>query len=125
MHITRYLLNATQKTTTGLFGLAIHPNPRHHLIETYKNTLNALTKLPSNAVYRHATESLTKHRLSIAESTENIQEIENKINAGIIEEVILQAEDELKLVAKMEEWKSWEPLQDPPPEKQWEYGVAK
>lgn len=67
--------------------------------------MRALTKLPSTSVYRQATESFTKQRLKIVEGTKEIVEIENKINCGQIEELIVQAEDELKLVGKMEEWK--------------------
>jgi NADH dehydrogenase (ubiquinone) 1 alpha subcomplex subunit 5 len=80
-----------------------------------------LTRIPSTAVYRQATESLTQHRLNIVESTENIEEIEAKIDVGQIEEIIIQAEEELKLVAKIEEWKAWEPLETPIPQGQWVY----
>jgi NADH dehydrogenase (ubiquinone) 1 alpha subcomplex subunit 5 len=90
-----------------VFGLAVHPNPRPHLIKTYGETLKALTRIPPTAIYRQATEAITQKRLKIVESTTNIQEIENKIDAGQIEEVIWQAEDELKLVGKMEEWKPY------------------
>jgi len=113
------------QSTTGLAGLPVHPNPRPHLISTYNATLSAVSRLPATAVYRQAVESATQHRLSIVNSTENINEIEDKIDAGQIEEVILQAEDELRLVAKMEEWKAWEPLEVPIPKGQWDsiYGV--
>ncbi len=40
---------------------------------------------------------------------------------GQIEEIILQAKDELNLVGKMEEWKAWEQLEVPIPEGQWQY----
>ncbi|CAG8679437.1 1862_t:CDS:2, partial [Acaulospora colombiana] len=113
-------------TTTELFGLAVHPNPRHHLLSTYKKTLESLTQIPPTAVYRQATEALTQYRLSIVESNEDVKEIENKIGAGIIEEVIWQAEDELKLFkyryTKLDNIHyRWEPLEDPPPKGQWQY----
>lgn len=98
-------MHKTKKATTGLFGLAVHPNPRSHLIGTYRKTLEALTQIPPTAVYRQATEALTRNRLSIVETTENVKDIENKIGAGIIEEVIWQAEDELKLTNKVKEWR--------------------
>ncbi|CAH1765992.1 6410_t:CDS:2 [Entrophospora sp. SA101] len=121
MQATRNLFKAAQKTTTGIFGIEVHPNPRPHLIKIYDKTLRALTKLPSTSVYRQATESFTKQRLKIVEGTKEIVEIENKINCGQIEELIVQAEDELKLVGKMEEWKPWEPLEVQPPKDQWIY----
>jgi NADH dehydrogenase (ubiquinone) 1 alpha subcomplex subunit 5 len=83
----------------------VHPNPRPHLIRTYQDTLTALERIPPTAVYRQATETLTQHRLAIVESTEDIGKIEERIAAGQIEEVIVQAEDELKLVDKIEQWK--------------------
>ncbi|CAG8554644.1 14681_t:CDS:2 [Ambispora leptoticha] len=125
MKVTQILLSTVKKTTTGIFGLAVHPNPRPHLIKTYNETLQVLARLPEHAVYRQSAEALTQHRLSIAEATEDINEIEKGIGAGQIEEVILQAEDEKQLAAKMEEWKPWEPLEEPPPAGQWNYDMFK
>ncbi|KAG0174759.1 hypothetical protein DFQ28_000334 [Apophysomyces sp. BC1034] len=124
MFFSRPLFQAVTKATTGLTGIPVHSNPRPHLIQTYNNTLKALSRLPASAVYRQATESLTQQRLTIVESTENVEEIETKIGSGQIEQVILQAEDELKLVGKMEEWKPWEALETPIPKGQWEYNSS-
>ncbi|KAI8638975.1 ETC complex I subunit conserved region-domain-containing protein [Parasitella parasitica] len=121
MLFNRPLFQAVTKVSTRIAGVPVHPNPRPHLIQTYNTTLEALARIPSTAVYRQATESLTQQRLSIVESTEDVQEIESKINVGQIEEIIMQAEDELKMVAKMEEWKAWEPLEAPIPKGQWVY----
>ena len=41
-----------------------------------------------------------------------------QINCGQLEELIVQAEEELKLAAKMKEWKAWEPLAVTPPPNQ-------
>lgn len=56
-------------TPTGLTGLTTHPAPRPALILTYRQTLEKLQQLPATSVYRQSTEALTKHRLSIVEST--------------------------------------------------------
>jgi hypothetical protein len=56
-------------TPTGLTGLTTHPAPRPALILTYRQTLERLQQLPTTSVYRQSTEALTKHRLSIVEST--------------------------------------------------------
>jgi hypothetical protein len=56
-------------TPTGLAGLTTHPAPRPALILTYRQTLDKLQQLPTTSVYRQSTEALTKHRLSIVEST--------------------------------------------------------
>ncbi|ORY06799.1 hypothetical protein K493DRAFT_251516 [Basidiobolus meristosporus CBS 931.73] len=120
MFRTSTLLNVV-KESTGLFGIAVHSNPRPHLINVYNQTLAVLDRLPSNAVYRHATTALIKQKLSFVENTENIAELESKLDAGQIEEVIMAAEDELKLAQKMEEWKAWEPLAVEPLDDQWVY----
>ncbi|CAI6337109.1 unnamed protein product [Periconia digitata] len=52
---------------------------------------------------------------------EAISEIENKIGAGLIEEVIAVAEHELQLVDEMVKSKVWEPLEEQAPEGQWSY----
>jgi len=50
-----------------------------------------------------------------------IPELEKKIGCGQIEEVIMQAENELLLSRKMVEWKPWEPLQTKPAPNQWKW----
>ncbi|KAL2170330.1 hypothetical protein VTG60DRAFT_5009 [Thermothelomyces hinnuleus] len=54
-------------------------------------------------------------------TADQIEELENKIGAGLIEEVIQVAEGELKLVDTMIEHKVWEPLEEQPAEGQWVY----
>ncbi|KAL0094569.1 NADH dehydrogenase 1 alpha subcomplex subunit 5 NDUFA5 [Phycomyces blakesleeanus] len=121
MLFSRPLFQTVTKVSTNITGIAVHPTPRPHLIKTYNNTLQALSSFPSTAVYRQATEAFTQQRLAVVESTENLEEIEAKLGAGQIEEVIIQAEEELKLVGKMAEWKPWEALETPAPEGQWDY----
>ncbi|KAF3767861.1 hypothetical protein M406DRAFT_328916 [Cryphonectria parasitica EP155] len=50
-----------------------------------------------------------------------VEELENKIGAGLIEEVIQVAEGELRLVDTMVEAKVWESLEEKPREGQWVY----
>lgn len=52
---------------------------------------------------------------------DQVEEIENKIGAGLIEEVIQVAEGELKLLDTMVESKPWESLEEKPKEGQWVY----
>ncbi|RFU35628.1 hypothetical protein B7463_g739, partial [Scytalidium lignicola] len=54
-------------------------------------------------------------------TADQIQEVENKIGAGLIEEVIQVAEGELKLVDVMIKAKSWEDLEEKPVKGQWTY----
>ncbi|KAF9930159.1 hypothetical protein FBU30_000827 [Linnemannia zychae] len=121
MFATRRLLNAVTKKSTGIYGLPVHPNPRPQLISLYNDTLKTLEQIPTHAVYRQATAALTQHRLNIVQGTEDIAKIEKALDAGQIEEVVVQAADELKLAGKMLEWKPWEPLETPAPKDQWNY----
>jgi NADH dehydrogenase (ubiquinone) 1 alpha subcomplex subunit 5 len=100
------LLFQSLKQSTSLSGVPVHPNPRPQLLAIYQKTLEALKPIPSTAVYRQSVEALTQYRMNIVENTENVEEIERKLDAGQIEEVIMQAEDELNLVSKMIEWKA-------------------
>eukprot|EP00158_Paraphelidium_tribonemae_P005214 Partr_v1_DN27228_c3_g1_i5_m39128 putative NADH dehydrogenase (Ubiquinone) 1 alpha subcomplex len=109
------------KRTTGLAGIPVHPRPRDDLISIYTATLAELQKCPTDAVYRTQTEALTTHRLNVVKSTESITDIERAIDAGQIEEVLIEAQDELDLAAKMVEWKPWEELQEKPAADQWTY----
>jgi NADH dehydrogenase (ubiquinone) 1 alpha subcomplex subunit 5 len=54
-------------------------------------------------------------------NADQINEIEVKIGAGLIEEVVMVAEGELTLVDKMLESKVWENLEEQPAPGQWEY----
>ncbi|KAL8297283.1 hypothetical protein RB600_002320 [Gaeumannomyces tritici] len=54
-------------------------------------------------------------------TADQIEEVENKIGAGLIEEVVQVAEGELKLVTTMTQAKVWESLDEQPAEGQWVY----
>ncbi|KIM32002.1 hypothetical protein M408DRAFT_14993 [Serendipita vermifera MAFF 305830] len=110
------------KTTTGIFGLGVHPDPLPALKQTYKSTLTALETIPSASSYRQATEAITRSRLSAVESAgDNIQQVEQAIGGGQIEEILDAAQDELSLVAKMKQIEPWGALQEPPRPGQWKY----
>ncbi|WFD34775.1 hypothetical protein MCUN1_001619 [Malassezia cuniculi] len=119
------------KTTTGLAGVPVHPNPLPELESTYTQTLRVLEHLPATSVYRQSAAAVTEQRLSIvrealskpfatvAASEKAIEKVESEIDSGIIEELVQQATDEFHLAAKMIDWKPWEPLEVPAPPGQW------
>ncbi|CEP24814.1 NUFM [Cyberlindnera jadinii] len=119
---TQVLVRTSQGNPTGITGLFQHPNPRPALLEIYKATLEYVGKeFPQESVYKKSVTNFTKSRMDIVESTESVEEIEQKIGNGLIEEVLIQASDELELAKKMKLWESWKELEDKPLEDQWVY----
>ncbi|KAI4460799.1 nadh-ubiquinone oxidoreductase 13 kd-b subunit [Holotrichia oblita] len=113
------------KKTTGLTGLAVAINPHHTLGVLYGKILRVLQKMPEEAAYRRYTEQVIKERADILSSTSDVGQVEEKINCGQVEELIVQAENELLLSRKMLSWKPWEPLMKEAPVTQWVWPPAK
>ncbi|KAK1168988.1 NADH dehydrogenase [ubiquinone] 1 alpha subcomplex subunit 5-like [Acipenser oxyrinchus oxyrinchus] len=111
------------KKTTGLVGLAVSQNPHERLRILYSKILASLQTIPKDAAYRTYTEQLINDRFDLVKSEPDIETLERKINCGQIEEVIVQAENELSLSRKMAEWKPWEPLIEEPPTNQWKWPI--
>ena len=57
--------------------------------------------------------------------TTDVADLERKIGCGQVEELILQAENELMLARKMLSWKPWEPLFTKPVPQQWTWPHTK
>lgn len=104
--LTRPLYQAVRKTTTGLTGLSVHPDPLPVLTRTYEQTLSALSALPAHSVYRQGAEALTQRKLALVQAAKgSVEEAERTLDDGQIEEALGVAEDELRLAGKMAEWK--------------------
>jgi hypothetical protein len=48
--------------------------------------------------------------MKVVDETNSVRAIEEKISAGLVEELIYQAHNELKLIRIMKTWKPWEHL---------------
>lgn len=116
------LVRAASGYPTGLTGLYQHPNPRPALISLYKNTLQVLEKeFPKESVYRQSVELMTKNRLKVVEENEITEKIEAQIGGGLIEEIVVQANEELHLAKELGSLKVWEELEEKPLDDQWVY----
>ncbi|CUM47990.1 unnamed protein product [Debaryomyces tyrocola] len=116
------LIKAASGNPTGLTGIYQHPNPRPALIALYNHTLTVLdTKFPKESVYKQSVEALTRNRLKIVQEEEITENIENKIGGGLIEEIIIQAHEELGLASDLSLMKCWEELEEKPLDDQWVY----
>ncbi|XP_060079199.1 probable NADH dehydrogenase [ubiquinone] 1 alpha subcomplex subunit 5 [Ylistrum balloti] len=109
------------KATTGLTRLEVNPFARENLMELYDKILRTVAKMPSDAAYRQNTESIIKGRLALVEKETNLLKLEEQINDGHIEEVVLQAKRELKLSRQLLDCKAWEPLVAEAPKNQWKW----
>jgi NADH dehydrogenase (ubiquinone) 1 alpha subcomplex subunit 5 len=97
-----------QKSTTGITGLAVHPDPLPELCNTYKQTLALLTTIPPTSAYRQGVEGFTNRKLKLVQSANgDIAAAEATLGEGQIEESLDIATDELNLVSKMIEWKPY------------------
>merc|ERR1712142_177073 len=103
-----------------MVGLAVAKTPHATLLNLYSKTLAAVAAIPKTSAYRQQVETLTQERMDLVKTTTNVFSLEKRINGGQIEEVIIQAQDELSLVQKMTEWQAWEPLQTAAPPGQWQ-----
>ena len=78
--------------------MAVQPDAKPILLNLYKETLAALEPIPATAPYRKYVEGMTKERLAVVESTDDLGLIEEKIGCGQVEQLIRQVEDELALI---------------------------
>ncbi|KAH8835808.1 hypothetical protein DL96DRAFT_1666441 [Flagelloscypha sp. PMI_526] len=92
------------KSTTGLVGLEVHPNPLPTLAATYSATLDVLQDIPVRALYRQSVEAIVRNKLNVAEK---------QLDEGTYRT--------LQLAKKMLTWKAWEPLEESAPAGQWDY----
>ncbi|CAK9026318.1 Guanine nucleotide-binding protein G(o) subunit alpha [Durusdinium trenchii] len=119
MLASRVLLQAAVKRTTGLVGLEVVPDARDKLADIYAHTLEKLKELPAEAPYRQSIEAITKHRLMVVQKHEDVAAIEKEIECGQVEELLVDAQEELKLMehikdsaflrATMEPREDWNP----------------
>ena len=100
------------KMATGLAQLDVEPFPRLKLMKLYYMTLDEIKDIPDTYEYKQVVEEVTKHRMEIVDSTKSIRDIEEKISWGIVEDLIVQAHNELRLMKIVKAWKPWEMEED-------------
>uniref|UniRef100_A0A5F9CAM3 NADH dehydrogenase [ubiquinone] 1 alpha subcomplex subunit 5 n=1 Tax=Oryctolagus cuniculus TaxID=9986 RepID=A0A5F9CAM3_RABIT len=83
------------KKTTGLVGLAVCESPHKRLRILYTKILHVVQQMPKSAAYRKYTEQITNEKLSMVKVESDVKKLEDQLQGGQIEEVILQAENEL------------------------------
>ncbi|XP_030657725.1 NADH dehydrogenase [ubiquinone] 1 alpha subcomplex subunit 5-like isoform X1 [Nomascus leucogenys] len=105
------MASVLKKTT----GLAVCKSPHDRLRILYTNILDALEQIPKNAAYRKYTEQITNEKLAMIKVESDVQKLEEQLEGGQIEEMILVGKNELSLARQMMQWKTWKPLVEEPP----------
>ena len=115
-------------TPTGITGLLTHPHPRPTLIALYNHTLSVLSHSHRENIPRPENVRVINGEVRLDETEmvlepqmtgEQVEEIEQKIGGGLLEEVVEEGWAELKCAEAMLEDKPWEPLEVVADEGQW------
>ena len=64
--------------------------------------------MPDEYGYKYYTREQTRYRMKIVDENMSIRKIEEVIAAGLVEELIFAAHNELKLLRIMQKWRPWE-----------------
>ena len=79
-------------------------------MKLYYIALQELKDLPDVYGYKTLSQELTRFRMNVVDQNLSVRAIEDKIASGLIEELIFQAHNEIKLLRIMKNWKPWEYL---------------
>lgn len=114
-------LFAAVKKTTGLTGLAVDPKATTNYTNVLLRLKRDILTIPESAAYRVVLEKTVAERLAIVKAATSVEEIETKIGAGQIEELIIQAKKELDIIPVVKKYQVWQDLEVQPPKDQWKY----
>uniref|UniRef100_A0A8B9V0C8 NADH dehydrogenase [ubiquinone] 1 alpha subcomplex subunit 5 n=1 Tax=Anas zonorhyncha TaxID=75864 RepID=A0A8B9V0C8_9AVES len=67
-----------------------HSRQNSRLRILYTKILGVLQNIPKDAAYRKYTEQIVNQRLNLVQTETDVQKLQDKLNSGQIEEVILQ-----------------------------------
>uniref|UniRef100_A0A6U1QVV9 Uncharacterized protein n=1 Tax=Cyclophora tenuis TaxID=216820 RepID=A0A6U1QVV9_CYCTE len=114
------------KTSTGLVGLEVDHDAIPKIIAKYQLLLDtmAASDMPESAFYRSTLEKLCRYRIQAAqENPDDPEKVEEICNCGQVEELVLQADDEMEVLQMYIRNRWWEEVEqdvdilyDPDPE---------
>ena len=76
------------KLSTGIAFMDVEPFPRMKLMKLYYLALQELRDLPDNYGYKTLCQEMTRYRMKVVDDNLSIRSIEDKIAAGMVEELI-------------------------------------
>ncbi|KAG7671687.1 hypothetical protein Ndes2526B_g07424 [Nannochloris sp. 'desiccata'] len=95
------------KATTGIVGLPVDEQARHHLAEKLQEVLAALKDIPADAEYRRSIEATVNAKLQALNTDASDAALEEQFGRQLEQEIKL-CKEELKLVVNMKEWAPWD-----------------
>lgn len=96
------------KLSTGIAYLDVEPFPRMKLMKLYYLALKEMETLPDEYGYKFLSRELTRFRMKVVDENSSIRAIEETVSQGLIEELIFQAHNEVKLLRLMNKWRPWD-----------------
>jgi NADH dehydrogenase (ubiquinone) 1 alpha subcomplex subunit 5 len=96
-------------------GLKVDPNWQSNMVSKYRALLDRMANsdMPEDAVYRVTMEKVIRYRLEAAmEHPEDPEKVEELCNCGQVEELVVQAEDEMQVLEMYLRGRYWEQVQD-------------
>ncbi|KAG2383626.1 hypothetical protein C9374_004297 [Naegleria lovaniensis] len=109
--VSRFLLAPVKvKQTTGLVGFPVQPRWREMILKLCDDGLKLLEQhnIPKGTFFRTSNENNFKYFQQVVKSTDDYEVVEDTLNRGQVEEIIVLLEDQLDLIPKMAEWRAWE-----------------
>ncbi|KAL3780290.1 hypothetical protein HJC23_001331 [Cyclotella cryptica] len=89
------------KTSTGLVGLPVDHDAVPKMIIKYQALLDKLaaSDMPPTATYRKNVEKICRYRIAAAqENLDDPEKVEELCNCGQVEELVIQADNEMKVM---------------------------
>jgi NADH dehydrogenase (ubiquinone) 1 alpha subcomplex subunit 5 len=105
-----YSTTSSNKIATGISGLKVDPSARSNLLKLYEELKGKLCQLPEDYVYKREMMGLLENRNKMIKNEAfSDLDLETKFGEGQLEELVEQAQEEIKLLEKLStEWKPWE-----------------
>mmetsp|Transcript_13905 Transcript_13905/g.19911 ORF Transcript_13905/g.19911 Transcript_13905/m.19911 type:complete len:187 (+) Transcript_13905:152-712(+) len=110
------------KTSTGLTGLAVDHDAVRKIIAGNQALLDkmAASDMPETAQYRINVEAIARYRIKVCEENfDDPEKIEELVECGQVEELVLQARDEMEVLDMYLESRLWEKIS--PNEVEWDW----
>jgi hypothetical protein len=95
------------KESTGLVGISPQPRWREMSLKLIDDVMKEIKTIPEDTFYRVSTENNFNFFKKVILEYDDYEKVEEIINRGQVEELIIMFEDELLVIPKMREHQPW------------------